>query len=345
VAERTIPTRMGDGSLTQMTPSEIRHDLEEGTATAAERAKLPPLAGDELDHLYDIFASPARFSSVDIGDEVVLTYDGTGVPQQGGRVAALYQAEQLYGADSCELYHVDYSYRAVKTVLPYEQQQMKEAQERVTIPVHYGAQPDLGRYSRPDGPAGNWSELLPAMRIDEARAAQEEAVEMAVADMVYVAEGMWEAGADGIDFDTCGAAGDADFLAALKAVETLRARHPDLGIEVGMAGEIVLGTHGRLEYDGVRLAGLKPEGQVQVVQKAGATVYGPAVNVNTGKSTAWNTARALTFVKPCMAVAEIPVHMNVGMGVGGVPMASYTPLDAVARCSRACVDVLRLDGL
>ena len=124
---------------------------------------------------------------------------------------------------------------------------MKEAQERVTIPVHYGAQPDLGRYSRPDGPCGNWSELLPAMRIDEARAAQEEAVELAVEDMVHVAGALWEAGADGINFDTAGAGGDADLLATLLAVERLRARYPAMGIMVGMAGEIVLGTHGELD--------------------------------------------------------------------------------------------------
>jgi hypothetical protein len=37
--------------------------------------------------------------------------------------------------------------------------------------------------------------------------------------------------------------------------------------------------------------------------------------------------------------------MNVGMGVGGVPMAYYGPVDAVSRASRACVDILHLDGL
>ena len=46
-----------------------------------------------------------------------------------------------------------------------------------------------------------------------------------------------------------------------------------------------------------------------------------------------------------MEVAEIPVHMNIGMGVGAVPTTSYLPLDAVARASRATVDILRLDGL
>ena len=336
---------MADGSAVELTRDELRVELEDGTRAAAARAKAPELAAAELEHLLDIFASAARFSAVDIGDEVVLSFDGSGSPQQGSRIDALVQYEQCLAADTCELYHIDYSYKAVKPVVGAEQQAMKEAQERVTIPVHYGAQPDLGRYSAPDGPCANWSELLPQLRIEEARAAQEEALELAVADMVHVAEQMWAAGADGIDFDTAGAGGDADLLATLRAVERLRAAHPDMGIMVGMAGEVVLGTHGELEYQGVRLAGLKPAGQVGVVQRAGATVFGPAVNVNTSRTVAWNLARALTFIKPAMAVAEIPVHANVGMGVGGVPMSAFAPVDAVSRCSRACVDILRLDGL
>lgn len=344
-AEPSVVTRMGDGSAVRMTRDELRREIEDGVAAAVRRGGVPPLAEDAQAHLLDLFASPARFTAVDIGHEVVLTYDGTGSPQQGGRVDALVQYEQLLGADSCELYHVDYVYRAVKTVVPYEQQAMKEAQERVVIPVHYGAQPDLGRYSQPDGPVPNWSMLLPELRIQEAREAQEEAVALAVEDIVHVAEALWEAGADAIDLDTSAAAGDAEFLAALLAVERLRKAHPEMGIIVGMAGEIVLGMHGEVEYRGRRLAGLKPAGQLEAVQEAGATVFGPAVNVDTGRSVAWNVARALTFLKPCCEAARIPVHVNVGMGVGGVPMAPFPPLDAVARVSRACVDVLRVDGL
>ena len=74
-------------------------------------------------------------------------------------------------------------------------------------------------------------------------------------------------------------------------------------------------------------------------------LFGPAVNVNTSRTVAWNVARALTFMKPCMDVARIPVHANVGMGVGGVPMYAFSPVDAVSRCSRACVDILKVDGL
>jgi len=343
--EKRIPTRFGDGSLGHLTTSEIRAELEAGTQAGSARAKVAPLTEDELEHLLDIFASPARFSAVDIGDEVVLTYDGSGSKTVGTRTQDLLIYEQMFGADSVELGHVDYSYKAVKTILAYEAQCMKDAQLVTTVPVMYGAMPNLGLYSEPAGPTPNWSSLLPQGRVEEARAAQEQAVELAVQDMVHVADALWEAGADGIDFDTAGAAGDGDFLATLRAVEQIRARHPQMGIQVGMAGEFVLGMHGELEYHGVRLAGLWPEAQMRLVSAAGASIFGPAVNVKTDRSGAWNVARALTIAKPCVANADIPVHMNVGMGVGGVPMNTYMALDAVSRASRACVDVLKVDGL
>jgi dimethylamine--corrinoid protein Co-methyltransferase len=342
--EARIPTRMGDGALVGMTRSELRADLEEGSALGARRAKVEPLDAAELDHLLDIFASAARFSAVDIGDEVVLSYDGTGT-QQNERIDGLVIYEQMLGADSGELFHQDYCYNAAAKVVAGEAQAMHDAQHRLTMPLHYGSQADLGRYSMPDGPVPNWSELLPQGRTDEARAAQEAAVAYATADMRHVAGTLWEAGADGLDFDTSGAAGDAEFLAVLEVVRGLRRDFPTMSIEVGMASEFVLGMHGRLEFDGVRLAGLWPHDQVRVVQQAGATIFGPCVNVNTGRSVAWNVARAATILKPCVAAASIPVHVNAGMGVGGVPMSVCPPVDAVSRVGRAFVDLLRVDGL
>jgi dimethylamine--corrinoid protein Co-methyltransferase len=337
-------TRMGDGSLAEMARSELRADLEDGTRQAARRAKVDPLGEAELDHLEDIFASTVRFTAVDIGSEVVLSFDGSGnldLP----RIDELYSYQAHRGADLLELFGVDYSYKAIKTVVSHEASMMKTAQMTLTAPIQYGAMPDLGRYSAPDGPVPNWSELLPLGRIDEARAAQEEAVVLAVGDMVFVAEAMIEAGADGIDFDTCGAAGDADFLAALLAAEQIRSRHPHIGIEMGMASEFVLGMHGGLEFHGRRLAGMWPAAQVAVAAEAGVTMFGPAVNVNTRRSQAWNCARAATIVKPCAELAAIPVHMNVGMGVGAVPMSPYPPVDATSRASKAVVELTRIDGL
>jgi hypothetical protein len=98
-----------------------------------------------------------------------------------------------------------------------------------------------------------------------------------------------------------------------------------MGVQLGMAGEFVLGMHGELEWDGVRLAGLWPKDQLLLAQKAGATMFGPVVNVNTGKSLAWNMARAIALIKPCMDVATIPVHPNAGMGVGGCRCSCIRP--------------------
>jgi dimethylamine---corrinoid protein Co-methyltransferase len=345
VTEGRIPTRLGDGALVEMTRSELRVEIEDGTQAAAKRAKVPPLTEDELAHLLDIFASPAAFVSVEQGDQLILSCDGTGNQIAGSKLEDLRQWEATLGSDLVELYHIDYSYKAIKSIRHTEQQAMRNAQLLLTVPVQYGAMPNLGLYSRPDGPVPNWSELMPLGKISEARAAQEEAVEQAVEDMVYVGEGMWEAGADGMDFDTAGAAGDADFLATLRAVEELRRRFPDMGIELGMAAEFVLGMHGELTYDGARLAGLWPKDQMKLAARAGATVFGPAVNVNTGRTVAWNTARAMTIVKPCCEEATIPVHANVGMGVGGVPMYPFPPVDAVSRVATAWREVGRLDGL
>jgi dimethylamine--corrinoid protein Co-methyltransferase len=343
--EQRIPTRMGDGSCRFMTASEIRGDVTAGVEAAVQRAKVPPLAEEEIDHLVDIFSSPARFSAVDLGDEVILSSDGVGNQEIGTRIDDLRYYEQIVCTDTVELYHMDYSFKPVKAVLAYEQASMRQAQLLLTAPCQYGAMPDLGLYTQPDGPFPNWAALLPEGRVDEARAAQEAAVEQAVDDIVYVAEGMYEAGADGINLDTAGAAGDADFLASLLAIERIRGRFPDWGIQIGMASEFVLGMHGELEYHGVRLAGLWPEAQMRLAAEAGVSVFGPAVNVNTGKSVAWNVARAVTIVLPCSTAATVPVHMNAGMGVGGVPMHPVTPVDAVSRASRACVDILKLDGL
>ena len=113
---------MGDGSLVEMTRSEIKADLEEGTQLAAKRAKVDPLTQDELDHLLDIYASSARFTAVDIGDEVVMSNDGTGTKHIGNRVQDLQTYEQVVGIDMVELWQIDYSYKAVKTNVAHEGQ-------------------------------------------------------------------------------------------------------------------------------------------------------------------------------------------------------------------------------
>jgi dimethylamine--corrinoid protein Co-methyltransferase len=93
----TIFSRLGDGSPIEMTESELKRDLEEGTADAADRGKIPPLPEEELDHLFDIFASPMRFVSVDRGKEVVLSYDATTLKiRRVGIAVDRIQAVQIY---------------------------------------------------------------------------------------------------------------------------------------------------------------------------------------------------------------------------------------------------------
>ncbi len=345
-----IRTRMGDASVVELTESELRAELEEGTKDAASRGKIPPLSGDELNHIFDIYSSPSRPVGVEPGNEVIFTYDSTIgevkrtlVPVD--RLESLQIFERMLGADTVELGHNDYSFKAVKPVISDERTTLEQALLVTTVPVLYGAMPNLGYYNQPEGPVPNASKLMSQGKIKEARESLEAAVEYAVRDMVFVAGELYESGVDAIDFDTTGSAGDHDFLATLRAVEILKKKYPDIRVEMGMSGEFILGMHGGLTYEGTRLAGLYPHQQVRLAQKAGVTIFGPVINTNTSKTCAWNAARVITFLKACVEQSEIPVHANMGMGVGGLPVTPFVPVDAVSRASKAVVELTRLDGL
>ena len=345
-----ILTRMGDGSYIRISESELRKDLEEGTRDASERAGISPLSEEELRHLLDIYKSPYKVVSVEPGNEIVLSFDAGTLKMQRlgintGRIHNIQIMERALGADTMEMGHIDYSFKPVKPIVGDEQQEFEQALLVSTLPLFYGAMPNLAIYSQPDGPLPNPAELLPKGKIAEARASQEEAVELAVKDMVYVASAMYESGADGINFDTTGAAGDPDFLATLRATRILKEKYPRMCIELGMAGEFILGMHGEMAYEGTRLAGLYPHEQAKLAQKAGVTLFGPTVNTNTSKSLAWNVARAITFVKACAQQSTVPIHANMGMGVGGAPVVDNPPTDAISRASKAMVEICRLDGL
>jgi dimethylamine--corrinoid protein Co-methyltransferase len=103
--------------------------------------------------------------------------------------------------------------------------------------------------------------------------------------------------------------------------------------------------HGELQYNGVRLAGLYPHQQVKLAEKAGVTIFGPVVNTNTNRTIPWNLSRAVTFIKACVEASSIPIHANMGMGVGAVTVNDHPPIDVVSRASKAMVEITRLDGL
>lgn len=351
-----IFTRMGDGERMAMSPEEVEEDLLAGTHDAAERAKIPVLTQDDLECLLDIFAEPGKVVSVRTGEEVIVTDDavatlffldqencGQGLPLS--RVQSVLAYERTCCADSISTGHTDYSFKQVKPIVNFEKQEYYNASMMTTAPFFYGAQPNMGLYFRPDGPYPNPADLLPSGRIKEAMDVQEEAAAHLTRDLVYVSRQLYDVGCEGINFDTAASAGDADFFATLQAVSTLKKETRHMAIEVGMSSEFVMGMHGDITFDGKRLAGMYPHEQVKVVEAAGADIFGPAINVVVNKSTPWNLARAVTFVKECVAVANIPVHPNVGMGVCGVPMFEVPPLDAVTRTSKALVLIGKADGL
>ncbi len=345
-----ILTRTGDGYKIEMSIDEAREDIEIGVQDAVERAGIPPLADDEIQHILEMYKRKDKIIGVETDKEVCMSYDGMASKIRRAhiiinRIQSLQIFERALGADTLELSHIDYSYKPVKPLVGFELPDLDLLLNSTVAPVFYGAMPNLGLYSQPDGPCPNPADLLPMGKIEESQQAYEEAIEYAVKDIVFVASEMYEGGVDGINIDTVGAAGDADFLAALKATEILRKKFPDLGIEMGMAGEFVLGMHGDLTYDGVRLAGLYPQDQVKLAQKAGATIFGPAINIVTSESLPWNVARSVTFCKACSEVSDIPVHANLGMGVCGIPLTLTPPVDALSRASKAHVEICRLDGL
>lgn len=344
-------TRMGDGSVVYMTEEEIREDILAGVEDAARRGKVPRLSSEEMDHLYEIVTMEGNIVGVEPGNEIVSTSDSgayklgvkCGIPIENSAEAAVY--ERVLGCDSVDIGYSDYNYKTVKGVANRQAFVMKNALNNTTMPLFYGAMPNLGFYTKPDGPVENWAVLLPEGKIKEAWEAQEEAIEYCVKDIVHVAEYMNIAGADGINLDTSGGAGDADFLAALKATEIIKDRFPDLGVEMGMAGEFVLGMHGKLTYDGVRLAGLYPHKQVKLAEKAGVSIFGAVVNTNCNKTFPWNIGRVCTFLKACTEAASIPVHANVGMGVCGMTMCEIQTPDIVSRVDKALIEVAKIDGL
>ena len=241
--------------------------------------------------------------------------------------------------------HSDYSYKPVKSIVNFEMNEYYTASQMTTAPFFYGAQPNMGLYYQPDGPCANPADLLGKGDIEGAKKTQEEAAEHLRRDLGFVVRKLDTIGCEGINFDTSGSAGDADYLAALQAVRDLKKDLPHMPMILGASGEFVLGMHGSVEFDGKRLAGMYPQDQVKMAEAAGADIVGVAVNTNTNESVAWNLARAVTFVKAATEASEIPVHVNVGMGVGGVPMMEQPPIDSVSRVSKSLVQLGKADGL
>jgi dimethylamine--corrinoid protein Co-methyltransferase len=349
-------TRMGDGKRVSMTKEKIMADLQDGMADACDMGGVPALDANELEKLFDIIADKNRVVGVEPGREVILTYDigqldftgdngnsGNGVDV--GRLESALLHERALGADTFELAHADYSIKPVKPVISNEMQAMEEIQNQIIAPFFYGAMPNMGLYYAPDGPYGNPADLMREFKIEESMVASESAAKHLARDIEYVGTKIMEAGSDGFNFDTTGSAGDADCVGTFNGAKALRKACPEAYIMIGMAGESVMGIHGEMEFEGTVAAGTFPHQQCKMAEKAGANVFGPVSNTNTSRSLPWNLARAVTFVKACGEASNLPIHVNMGMGVGGIPMCETAPIDAVTRCNKAMVEVAKVDGI
>jgi dimethylamine--corrinoid protein Co-methyltransferase len=339
-----------------MPAAEVRGDIAAGISDAARKAEIQELTPDEADQLFEIIAEPSRIVSVARGREVIVTDDGCSMSFYAGqdssgigvplnRMQAILTYERACAADTVSMGHSDYSFKPVKSIIDFEMNEYYTTSMLTTVPFFYGAQPNMGLYFQPDGPHPNPADLLPRAKIPEAREAQEAAAEQLRNDLVYVGRKLDGVGCEGLNFDTCGSAGDAELLAALQAAADLNVTTPNMPVIMGGSGEFVLGMHGEVAFEGKKLAGLYPHDQAKVAESAGVSIYGVAINVSTNKSSAYNIARAVTFVKAAAAAVDIPVHVNVGMGVGGVPMMEAPPIDTVTRASKSLVQIGKADGL
>ena len=240
--------RMGDGKRVFLTKEKIMAEIEAGTANAADLGEIPALSGNEIEKLAEILMMPGKAVSVEQGMEVPVTHDigtirldgdqgnsGVGIPSS--RLVGCMVHERAFGADTMELGHIDYSFKPVKPVVSNECQAMEVCQQNMIIPLFYGAMPNMGLYYTPDGPFENPGDLMKAFKIQEAWDSMEHAAEHLTRDTVWVMQKLFASGADGVNFDTTAAAGDADMYGTLHAIEALRKEFPDMYIEAGMAGE------------------------------------------------------------------------------------------------------------
>ena len=352
----TYYTRKGDGSRIEMTKEQIMADIQAGTADAADMGEMPALSSEDMERLCEIICDKNRIVGVEPGREVVLTYDigqldftgdngnsGNGVDM--GRLEAALLHERALGADTFELAHADYSIKPVKPVIANEMQTMEEIQNEIVCPYFYGAMPNMGLYYSPDGPYGNPADLMREFKMEESMAASEAAAEHLTRDIGYVCQEIDKVGCEGFNFDTVASAGDAEFVATLKGMEAYRKSNPNAYIECGMSADTVLGIHGAMEYDGKVVAGMYPHEQVKLCEKAGVNIFGSVVNTNTSKSFAWNAARSAVITKECVKAANIPVHANMGMGVGGIPMCELPPTDITGRAAKILIEIANIDGI
>lgn len=222
---------MGNGELVTASFEEVKEDIVAGTQEASQRDQVPELTADEVEQLFDIMTEQPRAVSVAPGQELIVTDDGCSMSfysgQDGGgvgapmsRLQAVLTYERACSADTTSMGHSDYSFKPVKPIINFEMNEYYTASMLTTAPFLYGSQPNMGLYFQPDGPHPNPADLLPDGKVEESQEVQEAAAEQLREDPVFVGRKLNSVGCEGLNFDTSGSAGDADYWAALPAVGT-----------------------------------------------------------------------------------------------------------------------------
>ncbi|MDR1690847.1 MAG: [dimethylamine--corrinoid protein] Co-methyltransferase, partial [Candidatus Methanoplasma sp.] len=233
-----VITRMGDGRRIEMTKEQVMNDIQAGMDDASVCSGAKYLNASEVEALCEIICDKSRAVSVCPGEEVVLTEDGgpyklmidSGSSGNGidmSRTDSIMVHERALGLDSFQLAHIDYSIKAVKPIISFEMMIMEKAQALSTVPLFYGAMPNMGLYYAPDGPYGNPADLMREFKIEEGMAAAEAAAEHIAEDIDFITSRIMAAGGEGFNFDTTASAGDADFVGTLKGVEKMRKANPE----------------------------------------------------------------------------------------------------------------------
>jgi dimethylamine---corrinoid protein Co-methyltransferase len=160
-----IFVRSGDGWVTALTEAELQKELEDGTHRAAAQGDIDPLTADDLGHLLDICKSGQKIGGVERGQEVILSYDGPTFEIRrlgiiANRTTSLQIYERCFGADTVEFSHIDYSFKQVKPIVHEDLPIFEQAQQITVVPLFYGAMPNLGLYTQPDGPVPNPGDLI-----------------------------------------------------------------------------------------------------------------------------------------------------------------------------------------
>ena len=202
----------------------------------------------------------------------------------GSRINDLQNYEQTVCTDTVELYHHDYSFKPIKPVLPFEQETMR--QDAVAAHHPGGIRRDAGPgplHRCPTVPCRTGRQLLPLGRIDEARAAQEEAVEAAVDDIV-LRRRRHVRGRRRRHQPRHGRGGRRRRLPGRPQGDRAHPRRASRhwGIQIGMAERVR--ARACTASSSTTACGSPGSGRPRrcgSAAKAGASIFGPAVNVNT----------------------------------------------------------------